>query len=62
MSDFDPVLMHHSVDALGRRDLRPLQRAAMAPLLAGDDALLRRVSTDPEVEIVDTDPVAFVVR
>lgn len=43
MSDIDelePVLVHHIVNSLGWRDLRPLQRAAMSPLLAGEDALL----------------------
>ncbi|GIF21391.1 ATP-dependent Lhr-like helicase [Actinoplanes tereljensis] len=36
----DPVLLHHIVNTLGWPDLRPLQRAAVAPLTAGDDALL----------------------
>ncbi len=36
----DPVLLHHVVNSLGWRDLRPLQEAAVAPLLRGDDALL----------------------
>lgn len=36
----DPVLTHHIVNTLGWRDLRPLQRAALAPLAGGDDALL----------------------
>jgi ATP-dependent Lhr-like helicase len=36
----DPVLVHHIVNTLGWPDLRPLQRAAVEPLLAGDDALL----------------------
>jgi ATP-dependent helicase Lhr and Lhr-like helicase len=38
--DLDPVLVHHIVNSLGWRDLRPLQQAAIAPLLRGDDALL----------------------
>jgi ATP-dependent helicase Lhr and Lhr-like helicase len=36
----DPVLRHHIVNTLGWRELRPLQEAAIAPLLRGDDALL----------------------
>lgn len=36
----DPVLQHHIVNTLGWPDLRPLQRAAIGPLLDGDDALL----------------------
>ncbi|MFZ1410832.1 MAG: DEAD/DEAH box helicase [Micropruina sp.] len=35
-----PVVQHHIVNELGWRDLRPLQDAAIAPLLAGEDALL----------------------
>jgi ATP-dependent Lhr-like helicase len=36
----DPVLLHHIVNTLGWPDLRPLQRDAAAPLIAGEDALL----------------------
>ncbi|MEV4755322.1 DEAD/DEAH box helicase [Micromonospora sp. NPDC049559] len=39
-SSLDPVVLHHVVNDLGWADLRPLQRAAIDPLLAGDDALL----------------------
>ncbi|MBU2668299.1 DEAD/DEAH box helicase [Actinoplanes bogorensis] len=39
-SDLDPVVVHHIVNTLGWPDLRPLQRAAVEPLLAGNDALL----------------------
>lgn len=35
-----PVVLHHVVNTLGWSDLRPLQRAAVQPLLAGEDALL----------------------
>ncbi|WP_432957278.1 DEAD/DEAH box helicase [Micromonospora haikouensis] len=35
-----PVLLHHIVNSLGWPELRPLQRAAVGPLLDGDDALL----------------------
>lgn len=40
MRDLDPVLVHHIVNSLGWPDLRPLQRDAVGPLLAGQDALL----------------------
>jgi ATP-dependent Lhr-like helicase len=36
----DPVLVHHIVNTLGWPDLRPLQRDAVDPLTAGEDALL----------------------
>lgn len=36
----DPVLGHHIVNALGWRSLRPLQEAAVEPLLGGEDAVL----------------------
>ncbi|MEY9912839.1 ATP-dependent Lhr-like helicase [Catenulispora sp. MAP12-49] len=35
-----PVLLHHIVNTLGWPELRPLQRAAIQPLLDGDDAVL----------------------
>ncbi|MEQ1891108.1 MAG: DEAD/DEAH box helicase, partial [Planctomycetota bacterium] len=35
-----PVVQHHVVNTLGWRTLRPLQEAAIEPLLAGEDALL----------------------
>ena len=43
MSGFDslhPVVQHHVVNTLAWKDLRPLQEAAIAPILRGDDALL----------------------
>ncbi|AQP50447.1 DEAD/DEAH box helicase [Tessaracoccus flavescens] len=43
MSGFDalhPVVQHHIVNSLGWPDLRPLQDAAVEPLIAGKDALL----------------------
>jgi len=40
MPELDPVLVHHIVNTLGWPDLRPLQRAAVVPLMAGHDALL----------------------
>ena len=40
MYGLNPVVVHHIVNTLGWADLRPLQRAAVAPLLAGADALL----------------------
>ncbi|TXS52731.1 DEAD/DEAH box helicase [Streptomyces sp. t39] len=36
----DPVVLHHIVNTLGWPDLRPLQRAAITPLMAGQDAVL----------------------
>lgn len=36
----DPSILHHVVNTLGWRDLRPLQRAAIEPILAGQDALV----------------------
>lgn len=38
--DLHPVLLHHIVNSLGWRDLRPLQRDAITPILAGEDAVL----------------------
>lgn len=35
-----PVLLHHIVNTLGWPDLRPLQRAAIEPLMDGSDAIL----------------------
>jgi ATP-dependent Lhr-like helicase len=40
LNELHPVLAHHIVNSLGWRDLRPLQRDAVAPLLAGEDAVL----------------------
>ncbi|MEU3217063.1 DEAD/DEAH box helicase [Streptomyces sp. NPDC006971] len=36
----DPVILHHVVNTLGWPDLRPLQRAAIAPVMDGEDAVL----------------------
>ncbi len=36
----DPVVLHHIVNTLGWPDLRPLQRAAVTPLMDGQDAVL----------------------
>jgi ATP-dependent helicase Lhr and Lhr-like helicase len=36
----DPVVLHHVVNTLGWPDLRPLQRAAILPLMSGEDTLL----------------------
>jgi ATP-dependent Lhr-like helicase len=35
-----PVVLHHIVNTLGWRDLRPLQAAAIEPILSGADVLL----------------------
>ncbi|MFI2073276.1 DEAD/DEAH box helicase [Streptomyces triculaminicus] len=36
----DPVVLHHIVNTLGWPDLRPLQKAAVHPLMDGEDAVL----------------------
>lgn len=36
----DPVVLHHIVNSLGWADLRPLQKAAIGPLLDGEDSVL----------------------
>ncbi|MFG3410180.1 DEAD/DEAH box helicase [Streptomyces sp. NPDC048142] len=36
----DPVVLHHVVNTLGWPDLRPLQRAAIRPLMDGEDSVL----------------------
>ncbi|MGW5633284.1 DEAD/DEAH box helicase [Streptomyces sp. NPDC003832] len=36
----DPILVHHIVNSLGWRSLRPLQEESIAPLLSGQDAVL----------------------
>ncbi|MFG2703094.1 DEAD/DEAH box helicase [Streptomyces sp. NPDC048386] len=36
----DPVVLHHIVNTLGWSDLRPLQKAAVHPLMDGEDAIL----------------------
>ncbi|MFD4242251.1 DEAD/DEAH box helicase [Streptomyces sp. NPDC058525] len=36
----DPVVLHHVVNTLGWPDLRPLQRAAIDPVMDGHDAVL----------------------
>ncbi|WP_040863304.1 DEAD/DEAH box helicase [Nocardia niigatensis] len=40
IDQLDPVVVHHIVNTLGWPDLRPLQKAAIEPLLRGDDAVL----------------------
>jgi ATP-dependent Lhr-like helicase len=40
LAGLHPTLAHHLVGTLGWTDLRPLQQAAIAPVLAGEDALL----------------------
>ncbi len=40
MDRLDPVVVHHVVNTLGWPDLRPLQRAAIHPLMDGEDAVL----------------------
>ncbi|CAM5356514.1 ATP-dependent helicase [Streptomyces pilosus] len=36
----DPVIQHHVVNTLGWRDLRPLQRASIDPVMNGEDVVL----------------------
>ncbi|PZH06879.1 ATP-dependent helicase, partial [Streptomyces sp. NTH33] len=40
MDLLDPILVHHVVNSLGWRSLRPLQEEAIEPVLAGEDAVL----------------------
>ena len=40
LDDLHPVLVHHIVNTLGWRSLRPLQSDAVEPLVAGHDAVL----------------------
>jgi ATP-dependent Lhr-like helicase len=50
--DLHPVVLHHVVNTLGWPDLRPLQRAAVGPLLAGEDALLLAPTAGGKTEAV----------
>jgi ATP-dependent helicase Lhr and Lhr-like helicase len=45
-----PVLLHHIVNTLGWPRLRELQEAAVAPLLAGDDAVLLAATASGKTE------------
>lgn len=47
-----PVVQHHIVNALGWTSLRPLQEAAVAPVLAGNDALLLAPTAAGKTEAV----------
>ncbi|MEU2480949.1 DEAD/DEAH box helicase [Streptomyces sp. NPDC013130] len=40
LDDLDPVLVHHIVNSLGWRGLRPLQQESIRPVMAGEDAIL----------------------
>ncbi len=40
LDELHPVLVHHLVNTLGWRSLRPLQQQAVGPLLSGVDTLL----------------------
>ncbi|MEV6965206.1 DEAD/DEAH box helicase [Hamadaea sp. NPDC051192] len=40
LDNLDPILVHHIVNSLGWRDLRPLQVASIEPLATGEDALV----------------------
>ncbi|MFF0308147.1 DEAD/DEAH box helicase [Streptosporangium sp. NPDC004379] len=50
--DLHPVVLHHIVNTLGWPKLRPLQEAAVAPLLAGSDALLLAPTAGGKTEAV----------
>ena len=47
-----PVVQHHIVNSLGWAALRPLQDAAIAPVLRGDDALLLAPTAGGKTEAV----------
>jgi ATP-dependent Lhr-like helicase len=47
-----PVLLHHIVNSLQWPSLRPLQEAAVEPLLAGEDALLLAPTAGGKTEAV----------
>ncbi|THA79184.1 DEAD/DEAH box helicase [Streptomyces sp. A0642] len=40
LDDLDPVVVHHIVNSLGWRGLRPLQEESIGPVMAGEDAIL----------------------
>ncbi|MFE3147991.1 DEAD/DEAH box helicase [Streptomyces sp. NPDC059218] len=40
LDDLDPVLVHHIVNSLGWRGLRPLQEESIGPVMAGEDTIL----------------------
>lgn len=40
LDDLDPTLVHHIVNSLGWRGLRPLQEESIGPVMAGEDAIL----------------------
>lgn len=40
LDQLHPALVHHVVNTLGWRELRPLQQQAIDPILAGKDAVL----------------------
>ncbi|MGR8007664.1 DEAD/DEAH box helicase [Streptomyces hypolithicus] len=48
----DPVVLHHVVNTLGWPDLRPLQRAAIHPLMDGEDAVLLAPTAGGKTEAV----------
>ncbi|MEV0216786.1 DEAD/DEAH box helicase [Micromonospora sp. NPDC050695] len=52
LPDLDPVVVHHVVNTLGWRDLRPLQRAAVEPVRGGQDALLLAPTAGGKTEAV----------
>ncbi|MGW6368252.1 DEAD/DEAH box helicase [Streptomyces niveus] len=52
MDRLDAVVLHHVVNTLGWPDLRPLQRAAIHPLMDGEDAILLAPTAGGKTEAV----------
>ena len=52
LSRLHPTLVHHVVNSLGWRSLRPLQEQAIGPVLDGDDALLLAPTAGGKTEAV----------
>ncbi|WP_371797966.1 DEAD/DEAH box helicase [Streptomyces albidoflavus] len=57
----DPVVLHHIVNTLGWPDLRPLQKAAVGPLMDGEDAILLAPTAGGKTEAA-TFPVLSAMR
>ncbi|MFE2361115.1 DEAD/DEAH box helicase [Streptomyces virginiae] len=57
----DPVVLHHIVNTLGWPDLRPLQKAAVHPLMDGEDAILLAPTAGGKTEAA-TFPLLSVMR
>ncbi|RSO48378.1 ATP-dependent helicase [Streptomyces sp. WAC 06725] len=57
----DPVVLHHIVNTLGWTDLRPLQKAAVHPVMDGEDAILLAPTAGGKTEAA-TFPVLSAMR